>query len=416
MRIKRIHWASQGFLFGVETVHPQKRAVAVQQPALKGGDIYGSQIIFKEDAILARRAVGHVGLVFKQGKDHAEGYKKLGQVPEETSRGGPFMLRGKKRGYRENAAPDDERSGGKDHAGGEAAEVPEIDKPGHIEEAEQVKVDSMSRMAQVSLAHDPASIGQQHVERIQVRTAPAIKTRRLKCGVDVADGQQAYKNPLIVEVKKIGGEIKNRSCADQRGESDAPSPVNKDLGNGKQKEGPGNDQGGYLDPDGITHHPGQEVIEGGSSKMDEDSNPAQHPEAGSLLPVAGVNPGKERHQDADYAKDNQFLKSGRHKDGSLTPILHTGLEYLQVRLCFRLPGPRNEQPLTCTQTNLLRAQKNLANKIPLFCLGRRLFILSTKGGSRRLRFADFLKGLTADYFFFSGLSAGFSCTFSRKRP
>src|SRR5262249_23925590 len=157
---------------------------------LKGGDVYGSQIIFKEDAILARRAVGHVGLVLKQGKDHAEGYKKLGQVPEETRRAWPYVVFAKKPCHRENAAPGDERSGGEDHAGGEAAEVPKIDKPGHIEEAEQVKIDSMPRMAQVSLAHDPASIGQQHVERIQVRTAPAVKTGRLKCGVEVADGQQ----------------------------------------------------------------------------------------------------------------------------------------------------------------------------------------------------------------------------------
>src|SRR5262249_34528579 len=153
MRVKRIHRASQGFLFGVETVHAQKRAVAVQQPPLKGGDVYGSQIIFKEDAILARRAVGHVGLVLKQGKDHAEGYKKLGQGPEETRRAWPYVVFAKKPCHRENAAPGDERSGGEDHAGGEAAEVPEIDKPGHIEEAEQVKIDSMPRMAQVSLAH-----------------------------------------------------------------------------------------------------------------------------------------------------------------------------------------------------------------------------------------------------------------------
>ena len=46
--------------------------------------------------------------------------------------------------------------------------------------------------------------------------------------------------------------------------------------------------------------------------MDEDCQPAQHPQPGAWLSVTGIDPGKQRNQNADYTEYNQFFKSRRH--------------------------------------------------------------------------------------------------------
>src|SRR6185503_18474432 len=60
--------------------------------------------------------------------------------------------------------------------------------------------------------------------------------------------------------------------------------------------------------------------------MDQDCNPAQHPQARCLLWIARVNPRKERHQDGGYSKDDNFFKPRRHKAAFLLPFLPGGAQ------------------------------------------------------------------------------------------
>ena len=51
----------------------------------------------------------------------------------------------------------------------------------------------------------------------------------------------------------------------------------------------------------------QEIVEPRSREVNEDGDPAEHPQSGGLLPVTEIYPREERHKDAHHSENDYFL-------------------------------------------------------------------------------------------------------------
>src|SRR6476660_6128039 len=129
-----------------------------------------------------------------------------------------------------------------------------------------------------------------------MRALPIIETDSLDRGVDIADKQKRDVKPGGIKMGLFPCKVEHGHCADESGKSNPSFLTDKDLRNGKEKAGPGQDQGGRHGPLGKAHEFGKEIVKSGSGKVDKNGNPAQHPQASTFLTVAQVDPGKERYQ------------------------------------------------------------------------------------------------------------------------
>src|SRR5215471_20168495 len=234
-----------GLLLGVETVHAKKCAIAIQQDALDRGKIDAGHVSFKQSLILRSRACGQFGLVFKQSQDHSESHKEFWQVPDRRLREARVCLQQGRPG--KHQSPDEKGSGGKNNSGAESAEAPEESQPGHAEETEEIKINSMDRVAPAGLKDRPKPVRQQQGgHSVQVHTLETVVTYGLIETGGNAPAQQRHIKPSL---RKLSGEtrkIQKRCQGDHGYESGAFPPVAKDFRNRKQEGGPREGQSSDL--------------------------------------------------------------------------------------------------------------------------------------------------------------------------
>jgi len=108
-------------------------------------------------------------------------------------------------------------------------------------------------------------------------------------------------------------EVEHSRCANKNDERDPSSTLDENFRYRKQEARSSNDQRANLDPKRERRHAGGVRVESGSGKMDQDGDPTQHPQSSSRLAVPQIDPGEERHQNCDNAKNNECFKPRRHK-------------------------------------------------------------------------------------------------------
>jgi hypothetical protein len=101
----------------------------------------------------------------------------------------------------------------------------------------------------------------------------------------------------------------HRGCrAYEDDKRNASIPADENLGDGKQEAASCNDQRGNLHPHVDFRHGGKKVGEQGRRKMDQNRDPAQHPQTYALLAITQVDPGKERHKHSNDDEYNDFFE------------------------------------------------------------------------------------------------------------
>jgi hypothetical protein len=54
--------------------------------------------------------------------------------------------------------------------------------------------------------------------------------------------------------------------------------------------------------------------------MDEDGDPANHPEGNSPLAVAQIDPGEQRHQQSHHAQNDDMFELRRHRPSAAVSV------------------------------------------------------------------------------------------------
>ena len=108
-------------------------------------------------------------------------------------------------------------------------------------------------------------------------------------------------------------EVEHSRYADKNDERNSSSPLDENLRHRKQEARSSNDQRANLDPKRERHQAGRISVKSWSGKMDQNGDPAQHPQPSPGLAISQIDPGKERHQNGGNAEDNECFKLRRHK-------------------------------------------------------------------------------------------------------